>query len=127
MRFKIGNYVMEHVKDDLIGQIVRHRYLFKQYIDEGSYGKVYEIMDLKQPSQPLVAKVSYNHMNFETEFTAMNIIYEVNKGLEELRANSSDNQGRAIVLEQQGGGQLSGGDDEGQQQPGYLQADGVNW
>jgi len=90
MRFKIGNYVMEHVKDDLIGQIIRHRYLFIKYVDEGSYGKIYEIMDLKNPREPLVAKISQHHQNFETEYNALNIIYEVNKGFQELQSDCED-------------------------------------
>lgn len=46
------------------------------------------MIDLKNPSKPLVSKVSLHHKNFENEFNAMKIVYEVNKHI--LGAKDSD-------------------------------------
>lgn len=57
------------------------------------------MLDLKNPSDPIVAKVSQHHQNFETEFNALNIIYEVNKGLLELHADNIEGRERVQLLQ----------------------------
>jgi hypothetical protein len=62
---------IQMVKGDLPGQVLKERYLIGRHIDNGSFGQVFKIIDLKDQSRPLVIKISADYKLFGKEINSM--------------------------------------------------------
>ena len=72
--------IYEEQKGSLRGHVIRDRYLIGSQIDEGSCGKVFIVVDLKNREIPLAIKVCQHSELFETENEIMRQIW--NKSME---------------------------------------------
>ena len=72
---------MEVLEGELIGSLLKDRYYIARLIDQGSFGKVYKCIDVKNQDRPLVIKISEDPRIFRKEVRAMKSINKVFKNL----------------------------------------------
>ena len=69
----------EIIIGDIQGQILKNQFLVLNSIDQGSFGSVYQCMDLKSPKEGLVIKISPNHKMMKREISSLNRIHVQSK------------------------------------------------
>lgn len=64
------------INGEIVGSILKKRFCIQSLLDQGSFGKVYRLIDLKNKKLPLVVKISPDYKNFGKEIHAMRKIYK---------------------------------------------------
>jgi hypothetical protein len=64
------------ISGEITGALLKERYCIQTLLDQGSFGKVYRLVDLKNKKRPLVVKICKDYKNFGYEIQAMRKIYK---------------------------------------------------
>jgi len=59
------------VGNDLIGSVLKKKYMIGNQLDEGSFGSIYDCVDLTDTTKNLVIKVSTNYQMLGREIQAL--------------------------------------------------------
>ena len=64
------------VVENIEGAVLKERYHVQRLIDQGSFGKVYKVVDSKNKTLPLAIKICSDHSKFGKEIKIMKKIYK---------------------------------------------------
>ena len=78
-KIKTANQMIHEAPSELEHYILKGRFEIIRQIDNGSFGKIYKVTDLKYPKVPLVMKVADDYKSFGGEIHVQHKVSASNK------------------------------------------------